>query len=78
MQVQPAIRPRVNYMSTHQVGVVIPALNEEGYLPHVLDVVCSVGWLTQIVVVDDGSKDNTLVQLGLNAPVVSVVSCPTA
>jgi glycosyltransferase involved in cell wall biosynthesis len=47
-------------MSTHKVGIIISALNEEEYLPLVLDVVCSVGWLSEIVVVNDGSIDNTL------------------
>lgn len=47
-------------MSTHQVGIIIPALNEDEYLSQVLDVVCSVNWINQIVVVNDGSMDNTL------------------
>ena len=44
----------------NNVGVVIPAYNEEHDLPRVLNTVCSVDWLSQIVVVDDGSTDNTL------------------
>ncbi|MCS7222560.1 MAG: glycosyltransferase [Anaerolineae bacterium] len=47
-------------METVRVGVVIPAFNEALHLPRVLDVVSGVDWLTQIVVVDDGSTDDTL------------------
>lgn len=47
-------------MSTHKVGIIIPALNEDEYISQVLDVVCSVDWVNQIVVVNDGSIDNTL------------------
>ena len=46
-------------MATDKIGVIIPAYNEEEGLPHVLDIVCSVPWLMQIVIVDDGSQDNT-------------------
>lgn len=42
------------------IGVVIPAYNEAANLGRVLDVVCAVEWLAQIVVVDDGSADHTL------------------
>ncbi len=47
-------------METVRIGVVIPAFNEANHLPRVLDVVGTVDWLTQIVVVDDGSSDDTL------------------
>jgi glycosyltransferase involved in cell wall biosynthesis len=47
-------------MSTHKVGIIIPAFNEDEYLSRVLDVVCTAGWVDQIVLVDDGSTDNTL------------------
>jgi len=47
-------------MATCRVGVVIPAFNEVDNLHRVLDVVCAVAWLSQIVVVDDGSTDGTL------------------
>ncbi len=47
-------------MSTCRVGVVIPAFNEGDNLSRVLEAVCAVGWLSQIVVVDDGSTDDTL------------------
>jgi glycosyltransferase involved in cell wall biosynthesis len=43
------------------IVVVIPAYNEEIDLPCVLNAICAVDWLTQIVVVDDGSTDDTLV-----------------
>lgn len=43
-----------------KVGVVIPAWNEEGDIQPVLKAVGAVDWLAQIVVVDDGSTDNTL------------------
>ena len=45
---------------TRTIGVVIPALNEEENLLRVLNVVCAVDWVEQIVVVDDGSTDGTL------------------
>jgi glycosyltransferase involved in cell wall biosynthesis len=47
-------------MSNRQVGVVIPARNEERHLPGVLGTVLSVDWLSQVIVVDDNSTDNTL------------------
>jgi len=45
---------------TRTIGVVIPALNEEENLLRVLNVVCAIDWVEQIVVVDDGSTDGTL------------------
>ncbi len=47
-------------MPNRQVGVVIPARNEERHLPGVLDTVLGVDWLAQVIVVDDSSTDNTL------------------
>lgn len=47
-------------MVTYRVGVVIPAFNEGDNLHRVLETVCVVDWLSQIVVVDDGSMDDTL------------------
>jgi glycosyltransferase involved in cell wall biosynthesis len=47
-------------MANHRVGVVIPAFNEVDNVHRVLDAVCAVDWLSQIVVVDDGSTDGTL------------------
>jgi glycosyltransferase involved in cell wall biosynthesis len=41
------------------LGVVIPARNEEQQLPVVLQTVCTVEWLSQIIVVDDQSIDKT-------------------
>ena len=41
------------------VGIVIPAFNEAKNLRAVLDIVCAVNWFRQIVVVDDGSTDET-------------------
>jgi glycosyltransferase involved in cell wall biosynthesis len=46
-------------MQEQSVGVVIPARNEEKQLPEVLKTVCEVEWLSQIVVVDDQSRDKT-------------------
>ena len=43
-----------------QVGVVIPAWNEERDIKLVLDAVGPVEWLAKVVVVDDGSSDATL------------------
>lgn len=48
-------------MESARIGVVIPAFNEANHLPRVLDVLSAVDWLTQIVVVDDGSTDDTLI-----------------
>lgn len=47
-------------MKNRQVGVVIPARNEERHLPGVLDTVCTVEWLSQIIIVEDDSTDGTL------------------
>ena len=47
-------------ISMGTIGVVIPAYNEAKNLGRVLEVVCSVEWLAQIVVVDDGSQDATI------------------
>jgi glycosyltransferase involved in cell wall biosynthesis len=44
----------------NEVGVIIPAWNEEHDIPLVLDTVGPVDWLSQVVVVDDGSSDQTL------------------
>jgi glycosyltransferase involved in cell wall biosynthesis len=46
--------------SMSKVGVIIPAWNEEHDIPLVLDTIGPVEWLTQVVVVDDGSEDHTL------------------
>jgi glycosyltransferase involved in cell wall biosynthesis len=43
-----------------EVGVIIPAWNEEHDLRPVLETVGPVDWLAKIVVVDDGSTDDTL------------------
>ena len=43
------------------IGVVIPAFNEGNNLRAVLDTVCAIPWFYQIVVVDDGSTDDTYV-----------------
>ncbi|MCB8919997.1 MAG: glycosyltransferase family 2 protein [Ardenticatenaceae bacterium] len=43
-----------------KVGVVIPAFNEEKGLGRVLEVVSAIDWITEFVVVDDGSTDSTL------------------
>jgi len=39
--------------------MVIPAFNERDWIGNVLDSVCSVPWLDEIIVVDDGSIDDT-------------------
>ena len=44
-----------------KIGVVIPAWNEEKDISLVLNTVGPVNWLSQIVVIDDGSIDNTLI-----------------
>lgn len=47
-------------MPNRQVGVVIPARNEERHLPGVLSTVLAADWLSQVAVVDDSSTDSTL------------------
>ncbi len=42
-------------------GIVIPAFNEADNLERVLETVCAIPQLAQIIVVDDGSADNTWV-----------------
>lgn len=42
-----------------KVSVIIPAFNEEKSIKHVIDTVKEVSDITQIIVVDDGSTDNT-------------------
>lgn len=46
--------------STQTVGIVIPAFNEATNLHRVLNVACDTPWLSKIIVVDDGSDDDTL------------------
>lgn len=41
------------------IAVVIPAFNEEERLPAVLEAVSSCPFVAQVIVVDDGSEDNT-------------------
>ncbi|GIK17213.1 MAG: hypothetical protein BroJett003_21770 [Planctomycetota bacterium] len=41
----------------HRIAVIIPALNEEQSLPHVLAVIP--GWVDDVIVVDNGSSDTT-------------------
>jgi len=45
--------------TSQTIGVVIPAFNESENLYSVLDIACGIPWLSQIVVVDDGSTDDT-------------------
>ena len=42
------------------VGVIVPAWNEERDIKTVLDTLGSIHWVDQIIVVDDGSTDGTL------------------
>ena len=46
-------------MDCLDVGVVIPAYNEEQRIGSTLKALKSLGWVREIVVVDDGSTDNT-------------------
>lgn len=46
-------------MNVCRVGIVIPAFNEGDNLNGVLDAACATTWLSQIIVVDDGSADDT-------------------
>ncbi len=47
-------------LKSKTVGVVVPAFNEEKGLGRVLETVSSIAWISEIVVVDDGSVDSTL------------------
>lgn len=42
-----------------QISCIIPAYNERRNISQVLDVVCKIGWIDEIIVVDDGSTDHT-------------------
>jgi len=46
-------------ISKKTVSVVIPAFNEEKTIKHVIDTVLQVDAIKQVIVVDDGSTDNT-------------------
>ena len=50
---------KANTKDFHQVSVVIPAFNEEKTIEHVINTVKQVSEIVQIIVVDDGSTDNT-------------------
>ena len=50
---------KANNKDFHQVSVVIPAFNEEKTIEHVINTVKQVSEIVQIIVVDDGSTDNT-------------------
>ena len=43
----------------NSVSAVLPAFNEAGRISAVIDVLCQVGILNEIVVVDDNSTDGT-------------------
>lgn len=51
--------PRSLDITHKNVSVVIPAFNEEKSIKHVIDTVKRVEQITEIIVVDDGSTDNT-------------------
>lgn len=42
------------------IGVIVPAWNEERDIKLVLEALGPIGWLDQVIVVDDGSSDSTL------------------
>jgi len=47
---------------THRVSIIIPAYNEENYLPLLLDSISKLDWpkeKLEVIVVDNGSTDNT-------------------
>lgn len=50
---------RNNDTQQRSIGVIIPAYNEGGRIGEVLEVVCEIDWIDEIVVVDDGSTDRT-------------------
>ncbi len=56
---QPPPLPRTAYRSGAPVSLVIPAYNEASTIGRVLDALLPVAQLSQILVVDDGSSDNT-------------------
>ncbi|MDY6824781.1 MAG: glycosyltransferase family 2 protein [Thermodesulfobacteriota bacterium] len=63
-------------MDRHQplLSIIIPVYNEGGYVSDVLDAVMAAPYETQIIVVDDGSTDDTGEHLsGLNHPDVTIL-----
>jgi len=61
------------------VGVIVPAWNEERDISFVLCILGAIEWLSQVVVVDDGSSDATLKvaqDYAKNFPRMSVVHLP--
>ena len=54
------IEPRRTQGLMDKVGVIVPAWNEERDISLVLDTLGSIEWVAQVVVVDDGSSDDTL------------------
>ena len=61
--------------SRHEISVVIPTYNRSLFLPKALDSVYNqTSPVLEVIVVDDGSSDNTLPQLALQFPQVTWVS----
>lgn len=53
------------------VSVIIPALNEEGSLPYVLRAIPD--WVSEVILVDGGSTDNTILVASQTLPSVKIV-----
>ncbi len=46
-------------LNGYDIGVIIPAYNEEVYIGHTIETLVSLPYIDRILVVDDGSEDNT-------------------
>ena len=61
------------------VAVIVPAWNEERDIQQVLDTLGPIEWLAEIVVVDDGSSDETLqvaLECATNYPRMKILGLP--
>jgi glycosyltransferase involved in cell wall biosynthesis len=41
------------------IDIIVPAYNEQERIPKVLEAICPIGWVNQVIVVDDCSTDET-------------------
>jgi glycosyltransferase involved in cell wall biosynthesis len=73
------IKPQESQVVMDNVAIIVPAWNEERDIQCVLDTIGPIEWLTQVVVVDDGSSDATprvAQDCAENYPGMSVMQLP--